>query len=108
MPSFWRVGSIMSVKSRKPSVLMVTYNYAPAANGGAARQAQGLSERLAQRGREVGVVTARFPGSLPFERVGNVEVNRVWAIPNPGTFSATFLPSLARFLLLNGRRYDIW
>src|SRR5262249_45837896 len=42
------------------------------------------------------------------ERVAGVDVNRVWAIPRPGTFSATFLPSLARFLLLHGKRYDVW
>ncbi len=35
-------------------------------------------------------------------------MHRVWAIPKPGRFSATFLPSLARFLLLHGRCYRIW
>jgi glycosyltransferase involved in cell wall biosynthesis len=98
----------MSVKNPKPSVLMVTYHYAPAADGGAARQSQRLAEGLSRRGRDVGVVTARFPGSLPFERVGEVDVNRVWTIPKQGVFSATFLPSLARYLLLHGKRYDIW
>jgi len=98
----------MSVKSPKPSVLMVTYQYAPAADGGAARQAQQLAEGLVARGRRVGVVTARHPGTAGFERVAGVDVHRVWAIPKPGLFSATFLPSLARFLLLHGRRYQIW
>jgi glycosyltransferase involved in cell wall biosynthesis len=92
----------------RPSVLMVTYQYAPAADGGAARQAQTLSEALVQRGRRVGVVTARFPGTASFERVAGVEVHRVWAIPRPGRFTASFIPSLSRFLLLHGRRYDIW
>lgn len=98
----------MFVKNPKASVLMVTYQYAPAADGGAARQAQLLAQGLAARGRRVGVVTARYPGSARFERVAGVEVHRVWAIPKPGRFSATFLPSLARFLLLHGRRYQIW
>jgi len=87
---------------------MVTYQYAPAADGGAARQAQLLAERLAARGRRIGVVTARYPGTSRFDRVAGVDVYRVWAIPEAGRFSATFLPSLARFLLLHGRRYDIW
>jgi glycosyltransferase involved in cell wall biosynthesis len=96
------------VKSPKSSVLMVTYQYAPAADGGAARQAQRLAEGLVSRGRRVGVVTARFPGTRSFERMAGVEIHRVWAIPRSGTFSATFLPSLARFLAFHGRRYDIW
>src|SRR5206468_12937322 len=95
-------------RATKASVLMITYQYAPAADGGVARQAQLLAEMLAARGRRVGVVTARFPGSTAFERLAGVEVHRVWSIPKPGTFSATFLPSLARFLLLQGRSYEIW
>src|SRR6266540_1454521 len=87
---------------------MVTYQYAPAADGGAARQAQLLAEGLAARGRRVGVVTARYPGTPRFEQLGGVEVHRVWAIPKRGGFSATFLPSLARFLLIHGRAYEIW
>lgn len=96
------------MRNLKPSVLMVTYQYAPAADGGAARQAQRLAEGLASRGRRVGVVTARFPGTSKFERIAGVEVHRVWSIPRLGTFSATFLPSLARFLMLHGEHYDIW
>ena len=87
---------------------MVTYNYAPVAEGGAARQAQSLAESLAARGRRVGVVTARFSGSPAFERLRGVEVHRIWAIPRPGRFTATFIPSLARFLIMHGRSYDIW
>jgi glycosyltransferase involved in cell wall biosynthesis len=98
----------MLVRSLKPSVLMVTYQYAPAPDGGAARQAQVLAEGLAAGGRRVGVVTPRYPGTSRFERIAGVEVHRVWAIPKPGRFSATFLPSLARFLLLHGRHYEIW
>src|SRR5690242_8222000 len=98
----------MVVNNLKRSVLMVTYQYAPAADGGAARQAQLLAEQLAARGRRVGVATARFPGTASFERLAGVDVYRVWAITRPGRFSATFLPSLARFLLLHGQRYDIW
>ena len=93
---------------RTPSVLMVTYQYAPVADGGAARQAQSLAEGLAQRGRRIGVVTARYPGTSSFERVRGVEVHRVWAIPRPGRFTATFIPSLTRFLMIHSRRYDIW
>ncbi len=92
----------------KPSVLMVSYQYAPVADGGAERQAQVLAEKLAARGWPIGVVTARYPGTARFECVAGVDVHRVWAIPRPRRFSATFLPSLARFLLLQGRRYAIW
>jgi glycosyltransferase involved in cell wall biosynthesis len=99
---------MMPVKSPKASVLMVTYQYAPAADGGAARQAQLLAENLVARGRRVGVVTARFPGTRRRERVAGVDVYRVWAIPRPRRFSATFIPSLARFLFFHGHRYEIW
>lgn len=92
----------------RPSVLMVTYQYAPAADGGAARQAQTLAEALAQRGRSISVVTARYPNTPRFEQVAGVNVHRVWAIPRAGRFTATFIPSLARFLLFHGRHYDIW
>jgi len=77
-------------------------------DGGAERQAQRLAERLADRGRDVGVVTARYPGLPPFEHVAGVDVHRVWTVPKPKLFSATFLPSLARFLWFRGRDYDIW
>jgi glycosyltransferase involved in cell wall biosynthesis len=103
-----RADSAMKRATTKPSVLMVTYQYAPAADGGVARQAQAVAEALAQRGRDISVVTARFPDTPSFERVAGVEVHRVWAIPRAGRFTATFIPSLARFLLLHGRRYDIW
>ena len=97
-----------SLLERRGSVLMVSYQYAPMVDGGAERQAQHLAEALASRGRRVGVVTARYPGLPAFERVAGVDVHRVWAVPRPGLFSATFLPSLARFLSFSGRRYDIW
>ena len=87
---------------------MVSYQYAPMVDGGAERQAQQLAEGLASRGRQVGVVTGRYPGLPAFERVGGVDIHRVWAVPRPGFFSATFLPSLARFLSFHGRGYDIW
>jgi len=87
---------------------MVTYQYAPVGDGGAARQAQLLAEQLASRGRRVGVVTARFPGHRRSEQLAGVDVHRVWAIPRPGQFTMTFIPSLARFLLSEGRRYDMW
>jgi glycosyltransferase involved in cell wall biosynthesis len=87
---------------------MVTYEYPPTAYGGAARQAQRLAEGLVVRGRRVGVVTARYPGSPAFERIAGVEVNRVWAIPKPGLYSLTFLPSLTRFLFHHGGGWDIW
>jgi len=77
-------------------------------DGGAERQAQRLAEGLASHGRQVGVVTARYPGLPAFERVGGVHVHRVWALPKPRFFSATFLPSLARFLFFQGSSYDIW
>ncbi len=93
---------------RHGSVLMVSYQYAPMVDGGAERQAQQLAEGLARRGRRVGVVTGRYPGLPAFERVAGVDVHRVWAIPKPGFFSLTFLPSLARFLSFHGRGYEIW
>lgn len=87
---------------------MVCYQYAPAADGGAERQAQRLAEALAAQGYVVGVVTARARGVAKRERLGGVEVHRVWSAWKKGWVSLTFLPSLFVFLLLHGRRYDIW
>src|SRR2546425_7453493 len=94
--------------SGRASVLMVTYQYAPMVDGGAERQAQKLAEGLARRGSRVAVVTARYPGLPAHEQVAGVDVHRVWAVPEPGRFSITFLPSLARFLATRGREFDIW
>jgi glycosyltransferase involved in cell wall biosynthesis len=102
------VDSNRALRRGRGSVLMVSYQYAPMVDGGAERQAQRLAEGLADRGRHVGVVTARYPGLPPFERVAGVDVYRVWTVPRPKFFSATFLPSLARFLWFRGRDYDIW
>jgi glycosyltransferase involved in cell wall biosynthesis len=87
---------------------MICYQYAPAADGGAERQAQRLAEELSTRGHDVGVVTTRAPGVTRRERLGGVDVNRVWSVWKRGWVSLTFLPSLAFFLLLRGRRYDVW
>ena len=92
----------------RPSVLMVCYQYAPAADGGAERQAQRLAEALASRGTTVGVVTRRVRGAPSRERMAGVDLHRIWAVSRKGWVSLTFLPSLALFLLLHGRRYDIW
>lgn len=92
----------------RPSVLMVCYHYAPAADGGAERQAQRLAEALVAQGHTVGVVTTRAPGVARRERLGGVEVHRVWTVWRRGWVSLTFLPALALFLLLRGRRYDVW
>ncbi len=87
---------------------MLSYQYWPMADGGAERQAQRLAEGLAARGWRIGVVTARYPGLPRFEKLNGVDVYRIWAIPRPGKFSATFLPSLMRFLVSRGRDYTIW
>lgn len=91
-----------------PSVLMICYQYAPAADGGAERQAQRLAEELAGRGHVVGVVTTSTRGAPRRERMGGVDVRRLWTLDRKGLVSATFLPGLIFFLLTRGRRFDIW
>ncbi len=59
---------------RTPSILMVSYQYAPFVDGGAERQAQRQAEELARRGWRVGVATARYPGLPRRELINGVEV----------------------------------
>jgi glycosyltransferase involved in cell wall biosynthesis len=87
---------------------MICYHYAPAADGGAERQAQQLAEALAARGRTVGVVTTGGTGAPARETLNGVHVRRVGTVARRGLVSLTFLPSLAVFLLTRGRRYAVW
>jgi glycosyltransferase involved in cell wall biosynthesis len=87
---------------------MICYQYAPAADGGAERQAQRLAEALASGGYAVGVVTTRLPGTPRRQQLAGVEVHRVWTVWRRGWVSLTFLPSLVIFLVLHGRRFDVW
>lgn len=87
---------------------MVSYQYAPFVDGGAERQAQRQAEELARRGWRVGVATARYPGLPRRELINGVEIHRLFAIPRKRMLSATFLPSLAAFLMTTGRSYDVW
>lgn len=87
---------------------MICYQYAPAADGGAERQAQQLAEALASRGHVVGVATTRVPGAPAREMLGGVDVHRIWSASRLGWVSLTFIPSLVLFLLSHGRRFDVW
>jgi glycosyltransferase involved in cell wall biosynthesis len=94
-------------KDPKASVLMILYQYSPADDGGAERQARQLAEELVRRGRRVGVVAPRHPGLPAHSIEGGVEVHRIWAMSKPRV-SVTFLPNLARFLITHGRSFQIW
>ncbi len=98
----------MATKRQVPSVLMISYQYAPMLDGGAERQAQRLAEGLAARGRRVGVVTARYPGFPREEVLNGVRVHRVWAVPKRHRLTITLIPSIARFLCTGGQAYDVW
>jgi glycosyltransferase involved in cell wall biosynthesis len=87
---------------------MVCYQYAPAADGGAERQAQRLAEALVSRGHAVGVVTTRCAGAPTREQLAGVDVYRIWTVSRKGLVSLTFLPALVLFLLSRGRRFDVW
>ena len=79
--------------------------------GGTERQSLQLAQRLKKKGIEVQVVTARFKGLRPFERVDDVPVHRVWVYDsgnkrNPFQ-TLSWLISAFLFLLFS-KRFDIY
>jgi glycosyltransferase involved in cell wall biosynthesis len=77
--------------------------------GGYERAAERLSGALVARGLDVEVVTERRDRRWPAaETVDGVRVRRLWCIPVKGLHRLTALATLGTYLLVVGRRYDVW
>jgi glycosyltransferase involved in cell wall biosynthesis len=87
-------------------ILFCTLNYFPAPTGGAEHQAQLQAEELARRGHEVHVVCPRWPGGVAGE-INGVRVHRLFSITRRPFRHASYLASLAVYLVLNLRRFDL-
>lgn len=90
------------------SVLMMAPQYRPLV-GGYERAAERLSAALAGRGHHVTVITDRTnPSWARRELHQGVAIRRLRCVFRPRLHMPTSLVSLALFLLLNGRRFDVW
>lgn len=99
--------------NRKPTdsplrILMMAPQYRPLV-GGYERAAERLSTALAARGHNVTVVTDRRERSWPRREVYHgVIIRRLSCLFKPRLHMPTSLASLAWFLLLKGRGFDVW
>jgi glycosyltransferase involved in cell wall biosynthesis len=94
---------------RRPlRILMLCPQYRPVL-GGYERAAERLSIGLARHGHAVTVITERIKRAWPRrETLDGVDVRRLWCLPYRGVQTMSALWSLAWFLALPGRRYDVW
>jgi glycosyltransferase involved in cell wall biosynthesis len=77
--------------------------------GGYERAAERLSVALAAQGHEVTVLTERTNRAWPArETLEGVDVRRTWCLPRRGLQTLSALWSQLWFLLLHGRRFDVW
>ncbi len=77
--------------------------------GGYERAAERLAEELVSLGHEVTVIADCRDKCWPrMETTNGVTVRRLWCIYRTGLHLLTALLSHAAFLLLNGRRYDVF
>jgi glycosyltransferase involved in cell wall biosynthesis len=77
--------------------------------GGYERAAERLSAALAAQRHEVTVLTERTNRAWPArETLDGVDVRRIWCLPRRGLQTLTTLWSQLWFLLLHGRRFDVW
>ena len=87
---------------------MIAPQYRPII-GGYERAAERLSIELASRGHSVDVVTERRERDWPkAETFSGVTIRRLRCMPRKGLHVLTALSSLALFLLVRGRRYQVW
>lgn len=77
--------------------------------GGYERAAERLSIELVRQGQDVTVVAERRQWKWPkLERIEGVVIRRLPCVYRPRMHIATALLSLAVYLLLYGRRFDVW
>jgi glycosyltransferase involved in cell wall biosynthesis len=89
-------------------VLMIAPQFRPLV-GGYERAAERLSEELTRMGHEVTVIADCRDKRWPrIETEKGFTLRRLWCIYRPGLHIFTALLSHAAFLLLHGRRYDVF
>jgi len=89
-------------------ILMISPQFNPL-TGGYERAAERLSRCLQARGHHVEVVAERRDSAWPKrEEIEGLLVTRIWCINRRRLHVATALSSLFLFLLLNGRRFDVF
>ena len=89
-------------------VLMICPQFRPLV-GGYERAAERLSAELARQGHEVCVITERREPSWPaLEESDGYLIRRLWCLYRPHLHVLTSLLSFAGFLLLRGRRYQVF
>lgn len=89
-------------------VLMVSPQFNPMV-GGYERAAERLSAALVARGHRVTVICERRDASWPSrETVSGMTVRRLWCVYRVKFHVVTSLFSMLRFLLTEGRRFDVW
>jgi glycosyltransferase involved in cell wall biosynthesis len=94
--------------NRALRVLMVSPQFHPIV-GGYERAAWRLSAELSRRGHEVTVVSERRDSAWPPAEGGEgFRIRRLWCAYVPGLHLLSSTWSLSLFLLLRGRRYDVW
>jgi len=87
---------------------MLSPQYRPIV-GGYERAAERLSATLVARGHSVTVITEQRDKIWPaYEVICSVEVLRLWCLYRPKLHTLTSLCSFALFLLLRGRKFDVW
>jgi len=90
------------------SVLMLCTQFSPIV-GGYEKAAERLSAELIKKGHSVTVVTERRDLNWPVEEILNgIFLKRIRIIYKPIWHSVSSLISLLFFLLLRGRKYDVW
>lgn len=89
-------------------VLMICPQFRPLV-GGYERAAERLSAELARQGHEVCVITERRePGWPPRAESDGYLIRRLWCLYRPHLHILTSLLSFAGFLVLRGRRYQVF
>ena len=94
--------------SRPLHVLMLCPQYRPVL-GGYERAAERLSVALVAQGHRVTVITERTNRAWPArETHDGVDVRRIWCVTLRGMQTLSALWSQLCFLLVHGRRFDVW
>lgn len=95
-------------EAQQLSILMICPQYLPIV-GGYERAAERLSTALSERSHNIMVITERRKMEWPAkETIDGVKVCRLWCIYRPRLHILTALTSFALFLLIKGRRFDVW
>lgn len=97
---------LVAAPAKRLSILFCTWNYFPAAAGGAERQARLQAEALVARGHRVTVICPR-QSKLPSGEIGGVSVVRLPRIARRHLRRISYFLSIATYLSLKVRQFDL-